>query len=390
MKKTIVQNQKIKFIFSAALVVCSIQGAFGLEIKDYEKKIKSNYNITSVTDKISRDTLEKNLRDFVASGRPSRFIGSEGHQKARSYLEEKLKTFKSTGTRFEKLEFAPDIAYAGEFYAEDFKKEVVAKIPQTDPNYARWKGFTLSVMKALDSLKGKKGYNLIWEKKGATKPDEIIILGANYDTLLNDPKTMKVDTSGAMPGADNNGSGVAILLSMIEILDKLDLPKTVRIVFFDFEELGFLGSRDYVLKLKNDTGSQKIVGFINLVMLGHDSKRDDKEKKLNNMKLYLRSPLEKGAEDDLKLTTLVTDHGKRLYNQIEFKPEANGMNSSSHINFWQAGIPAICLSQNWESDFNPRFHTPNDFVETLNMNTYANAFRYITGSILAWNYDVVK
>ncbi len=394
MKKKQLNPMMKNYIFNLAIFfsVSSFLGnSYAFEISSYDKKIKTNYNITSVADKITRDALEKNLRDFVASGRPSRFVGTPGHEKAMKYIESKLKSFKSNGSSFERIEFTPNIAKAGEFYAEDFKKEVVAKISKTDPNYDRWKGFTLSMMKTLDSVKDVKGYNLVWEKKGTTKPDEVIILGANYDTLLNDPKTLLVDSKSSMPGADNNGTGVAALLSMIEILDKLDLPKTVRIVFFDFEELGFLGSKDYVEKLKANMGNQKIVGFVNLVMLGNDSKRDDKEKKLNNMKVYLRSPAEKGSEEDLKLVTLMTNNGKRLYNNlIEFKPEANGMNSSSHISFWEAGIPAICFSQNWESDFNPRFHTPNDFVETLNMNTYINAFRYITGAMLAWNYDIVK
>lgn len=394
MKKKLLHPMMKNYIFNFALffsLSALFNNSIAFEISGYEKKIKTNYNITSIADKITRESLEKNLREFVASGRPSRFVGTTGHEKAMKFIENKLKSFKSNGSSFEKIEFTPNIAKAGDFYAEDFKKEVVAKIPKTDPNYDRWKGFTLSMMKTLDSVKNVKGYNLVWEKKGISKPDEVIILGANYDTLLNDPKTLLVDSKGAMPGADNNGTGVAALLSMIEILDKLDLPKTVRIVFFDFEELGFLGSRDYVEKLKANMGNQKIVGYVNLVMLGNDSKRDDKEKKLGNMKVYLRNPSEKGSDEDLKLVTLMTDAGKRLYNNlIEFSPSANGMNSSSHISFWEAGIPAICFSQNWESDFNPRFHTPNDFVETLNMNTYINGFRYITGAVLAWNYDIVK
>ena len=386
------KNLKMKnYIFNLFLISAfSTTSAYAFEIKDYEKKIKNNYNITSAVEKISRDALEKNLRDFLANSRPSRFVGTPGHLKALGYLEDKLKSFHSKGVSFEKMEFSPDIARAGEFYAEDFKKEVVAKISPSDPNYDHWKGFTLSMMKTLDSVKGVKGVNLVWEKKGIKYPDEVIILGANYDTLLNDPKTMKVDSVSSMPGADNNGTGVVALLSMIEILDKLDLPKTVRIVFFDFEELGFSGSHEYVEKLKSNLGTQKITGYINLVMLGNDSKREDKEKKLNNMKLYLRAPNEKGSDLDLKLANLITTNGKRLYSSIEFKPEANSMNSSSHISFWESGIPAVCMSQNWESDFNPRFHTPNDFIETLNMNTYSSAFRYITGSVLAWNYDVVK
>lgn len=385
MKKMIGLMMK-KCIFSISLLFISTNITSAFEIRDYEKKIKTNYNITNAVEKLSRDAIEKNLRDFVSSGRPSRFVGSSGHKKTQVYLEEKLKTFKSNGTSFIDQEFTPDVARAGKFYADDFKNEVVAKISPTDPNYDHWKGFTLSMMKTLDSVKGIKGHNYIWEKKGTIKPDEVIVLGANYDTLLNDPKTMIVNSKGVMPGADNNGTGVAALLSMIEILDKLDLPKTVRIVFFDFEELGFMGSRSFIEKM----GDQKITGYINLVMLGHDSKREDKEKKLNNMKLYLRAPSDKGSSDDLKLANIINDNGKRLYSTVEFKAEANGMNSSSQISFWDAGHPAICLTQNWESDFNPRFHTPNDFVETLNMNTYTAAFRYITGAVLAWNYDIVK
>lgn len=372
----------------ASVIMLASTSGQAWDITGYEKKIKTTYSITSVTEKISRDALEKNLRDFVASGRPSRFIGTPGHQKARDYIETKLKDLKSPGATFERIEFTPDIAKAGEFYAEDFKNEVAAKVSKTDPLYDHWKGFTLSMMKTLDSVKGVKGYNLVWEKKGTTKPEEVIIIGANYDTLLNDPKTMVVDTKGNMPGADNNGTGVAALLSMAEIFNKLDLPKTVRLVFFDFEELGFLGSRDYTAGLKSK--NEKIAGYVNLVMLGHDSKRDDKEKKNGNMKIYLRAPTDKGAEEDLKLVNTLASMGKKMYGTVDFKPEANSMNSSSHINFWQAGYPAVCFSQNWESDFNPRFHTPNDFVETLNINTYTNAFRFITGSLIAWNYDIVK
>ncbi len=389
MKKILNPKLLKKLIFSLFYVFnLSNLGAF--EIKNYEKNIKTSFSIKNVTEKISRDYLEKNLRDFVASGRPSRFVGSVGHKMTIDFLENTLKKFNSPGSVFTKQEFVPDIERAGKFYSDDFQKEIVAKIPRTDPNYDHWKAFTLSMLKTLDSVKDIKGVNFIWEKKGSKKPDEVIILGANYDTLLNDPKSLIVDSKNSMPGADNNGTGVAALISMVELLDKLDLPRTVRIVFFDFEELGFLGSHAYVDKMLSSMSNDKVVGYVNLVMLGNDSKRDDKEKKFSNMKVYLRNPTEKNSSDDLKLLKLITESGNRLYGTIEFKPEANSMNSSSHISFWEAGLPAICFSQNWESDFNPRFHTSNDFVETLNMNTYIQAFRYITGSILAWNYDVAK
>ncbi len=373
------------------LLLLSISSAHSLEISTYEKKIKTNYNVTSITEKITKNAIEKNLRDFLAVSRPSRFVGSLGHQKALEYLEVKLKSFNSPGTSFEKSEFSPDIVKAEEFYKETSHTESIAQIRLSSPSDDRRKDFTTSMLKTLDSVKRLKGYNLIWEKKGAIRPDEVMILGAHYDTLLTDPKTSVIDTQKTMPGADNNASGVIALLSMIEILNKLDLPKTIRIVFFDFDQLGFLGSKAYAEKLKTEKQEKEvIVGFINLVMLGNDSKREDKEKKLNNMKVVLRPSGTKGGEEDLKLMTLMTENGKRLYRGIEFTPQLSGMHSCSHFKFWEQGIPAICFGPNWESDFNPRFNTPNDFVETLNMTTYVNAFRYITGALLAWNYDIVK
>jgi hypothetical protein len=94
-------------IFNSAIILSSLMACsvYSFEIRDYEKKIKTNYNITTVTEKISRNALESNLRDFIASGRPSRFVGSEGHEKARAFLEGKIKANTSKGSSFEKIEF---------------------------------------------------------------------------------------------------------------------------------------------------------------------------------------------------------------------------------------------------------------------------------------------
>jgi hypothetical protein len=69
---------------------------------------------------------------------------------------------------------------------------------------------------------------------------------------------------------------------------------------------------------------------------------------------------------------------------------ANAMNSSSHQVFWDRGFDAVVMTQNWESDFNPRWHTPNDFVETLNLSTWTSAFKFITGSVLSLSFGVEK
>lgn len=342
------QNQiiSINCAFKIALIfVLPVSNAFSFEIKDYEQKIKNNYGVRSVIEKLPGRELEATLREFIASGRPNRLVGSPGHQKTQEFLELKLKSLNSAGTTFSKSEFTG----------------VVDK-----------KSYT--------------GVNFIWEKKGVVSPDDVIILTANYDTLLRDPKTGKAIMKGEMPGADNNASGVAIMLSMMELLNKLNIPKTVKMVFLDFGEFDSLGAKNYAtspefLAEKN----KKLAGVISLNMLGHDSRTGDKDKKMNNMNLY--------SQPSDAFAVMLMKSGKENYNTVTFTPTQATLESKLPADssfFKEAGVPAVTFSQNREGDLNPRYMTSNDFAETLNINTYTNVFRYITSGVLAWNYDVVK
>lgn len=325
------------FLISFLTLGLHWQTAEAIVIQKFERNVKTGYAVRTLVEKLPRAKVEENLREFVKISRPSRLLGSEGHNKARAFLESKLKLFSINGGSYSKEEFS-----------------------------------------SLDNI---NGMNFIWEKKGILSPDEVIILGANYDTFFSAGKS-----SVEMPGADNNASGVAILLSMIELLAELELPKSIKIVFLDAEEPGALGSQDFVKKLMTNIGNQKIVGFINLTMLAHDTKVSDLEKRLNNFKLYMRT-------NDQALASLVTSAGKRLYGNMEFKETVLSTEKkfpATIESFWSLGLPAITLSQNREGDLNPRHNTSNDFVETLNFNVFNNTYRYVTAAVLSWNYGIVK
>lgn len=348
-KKQKSQNQIIStnFAFKLAIVFCiPLSSVLGFEYQAYEQKIKNNYNVRSVVEKLPKSDLEKNLRDLVASGRPNRLAGSPGHKKTQEFLEEKLKSMTSAGVTTSKSEFTG----------------VVDKHNVT-------------------------GVNFIWEKKGITSPDEVIILTAHYDTLIKDPKTNKVIFKGEMPGADNNATGVSIMLSMMEILNKLNLPKTVKLVFLDMGEFDSLGAKSFSTSKEflAEKASRKISGVINLTMLGHDSRTGDTDKKMNNMNLY-------APAGDAFAAGLIKS-GKENYSTVTFTQTTETENSKLPKDssfFREAGVSAVTFSQNREGDLNPRYMTSNDFVETLNINTYSNVFRYITSGVIAWNYDVVK
>jgi len=93
--------------------------------------------------------------------------------------------------------------------------------------------------------------NIVAVKQG--KSDQQIIVGAHYDS---------VDDDGSQ-GADDNASGVAVLLETAERVFDKQTPYTIVFVAFGAEEEGLWGSAHYVDQLKRSE-QKKIIGMINL------------------------------------------------------------------------------------------------------------------------------
>jgi Zn-dependent M28 family amino/carboxypeptidase len=109
------------------------------------------------------------------------------------------------------------------------------------------------------------------------------------------------------------------------------------------------------------------------------------------MKIYIRKKGVVGSEGDFFLAERLQKVGAKMTSYVKFEIVANSFNSSDHINFWNNGIKAITYTQDWENDFNKkRYHTPNDFVETLNFKSLYNNFLHISGSVLAWSFDIFR
>ncbi|HEY7304679.1 MAG TPA: M20/M25/M40 family metallo-hydrolase [Bryobacteraceae bacterium] len=80
------------------------------------------------------------------------------------------------------------------------------------------------------------GLDLIGEIPGQKKPDEIVMIGAHFDSWHTGT------------GATDNGAGSAVMIEVMRILKALDLKmdRTVRIGLWSGEEQGLLGSKAYV------------------------------------------------------------------------------------------------------------------------------------------------
>jgi hypothetical protein len=340
---------------------------------------------------VKRREVEQSLRSFIRQTHPSRMVGSSGHNKAIPHLKEQIIKRGANSSLARKISmevqtFTPDVKWASGIYLDDFEQKIKPNYSSNHPEYQKWNRFTRQRVELLEKLAKLRGANLVWEKQGADSSNKVIILGAHYDSLVSDPNTLETLPGAQMPGADDNASGVTVLLALIKVLAPLKVKHTVRVIFFDFQELGFLGSKAYVTLNQKQLKKESIYGMINLEMLGHDTVVEDTSKQSGNMRTYIRKT---GSGDGFKrdrvLANTILDAGARLGSRVNFDLIPNGFDSSDHLPFWQAGIPAMMMTQNWEEDFNHRgFNSSNDFSETINFVTLHHSAQFIAAGVLSW------
>lgn len=98
---------------------------------------------------------------------------------------------------------------------------------------------------------------------------ELVVLGAHYDHIGIQPP---IKGDSIANGANDNASGVSILLELARNLAQKDLKRTVVVCFFTAEELGLLGSQHLANRLKEQDA--KVVLMLNFEMLGVPMQRE--------------------------------------------------------------------------------------------------------------------
>ena len=91
--------------------------------------------------------------------------------------------------------------------------------------------------------------NVVAVKKGTSAQE--IIVGAHYDS------------TDAGPGADDNASGVAVMLEVAKLVSEQTTPYTIRFIAFGAEESGLLGSYAYLNQMSQEE-FENIIAMIDL------------------------------------------------------------------------------------------------------------------------------
>lgn len=182
---------------------------------------------------------------------------------------------------------------------------------------------------------------------GLTEPQNKYIICAHYDSQIN------VGLKSPSPGADDNASGVAVVLEAARIFKKY-LPKyTIVFAFFDEEEIDLIGSKYYI---SQEGGN--ILGVINMDMVAYDSNNDYK------VDVHLRN-----VANSSMLSNAVIEVNN-LYS-IGSNPYVRnpGTADADQYAFWDKGYSAVALIED-ELDFSTEYHKSTDRFNMFNANYF--------------------
>ncbi len=216
--------------------------------------------------------------------------------------------------------------------------------------------------------------NIIVEIPGNTRPDEVLLVCAHYDAVAGSP------------GADDNASGVA---GLMEVARRLSSPafaaqtdRTVRFALFNVEEQGLDGSFEHARIAELRSSEQRIVGVINLEMIGYFSDEPNSQRSPipripgvfepptvgDSIVIIANQASSSFARELVMLMESGAPHLKTF--TVDFVP-GNGeampdTRRSDHAPFWIIGVPAVMVTDT--SNFrNPHYHKASDTIETLDL-----------------------
>ena len=181
--------------------------------------------------------------------------------------------------------------------------------------------------------------------------EEIIVIGAHYDHLGfggAHSGSRRPDTLVIHNGADDNASGVAAILEIIEKLkaEQTKLKRSILFLSFGAEEMGLLGSKYFVNNPLVDL--EKIKLMFNLDMVG----RLDSTTKAITVG---------GTGTAVGLSDLVQQFSEG--EDLNVKLSSEGYGPSDHTSFYVKNIPVLFFFTGVHEDY----HTPEDDVEKINL-----------------------
>ena len=259
------------------------------------------------------ERMKKDVLVLADDAMQGRVPGSSGHEKSAEYIAEQ---FEAAG-----LEPAGD----GGSYFQPFT--------MTNEN-----GEQVTVRNVIGVIPGTD----------AERQEESVVLSAHYDHLgLGWPDAKAGNKGEIHNGADDNASGVAVMLEMARTLGKsMEPARSVVFAAFTGEEAGLLGARHYVSSMTRYPAS-KVMGNLNIDTVG----------RLGEGKLLV---LGSTSAREWKFIFM----GASFVTGVQTEMPTQDIDSSDQIAFIEAGVPGV----QFFAGASPDYHKPTDTADKIDFN----------------------
>lgn len=220
---------------------------------------------------------------------------------------------------------------------------------------------------------GMECANIIVTRKGKTTPNEIIIVGAHYDSVIG------------CPGANDNGTGVVALLELAYLFSQKTCSQTLRFVAFVNEEPPYfqtemMGSLVYAKSCKKKNESIRVM--ISLETIGYYSSKAGSQKYPFPLSFFYPSTANFVAfVSDTFSIKLLGSLAKSFRKQTSFPLETAavpswlpGVGWSDHWSFWKCGYPAMMVTDTALFRY-PHYHQSDDTPDKVNYQALAQVVR---------------
>lgn len=205
--------------------------------------------------------------------------------------------------------------------------------------------------------------------EGTTRADEILVLGAHYDTV------------GGCPGANDNATGVAAVLELARRFAGRPQPRTIRFAAFVNEEPPFfqtsqMGSFVYAQAARER--GDRIVAMLSLETMGYYSEeKGSQQYPAPIAALYPDSGNFIGFVANLRSARLMLKARRAFQRRSRFPVESAampggmpGVGWSDHWSFWEAGYPALMVTDTAPFRY-PWYHTADDTPDKIHYDKLA-------------------
>lgn len=298
-------------MITSTLAGCSFALLAATQDPDAAAPVPIQARIASLAQRVDPVELERTVRDLVKFGTrhvlsstddPARGTGA-----ARDYLESRFREIAQESGAGDRLSITRHSA------------EVAARrLRRTD----------LPVVNILATL------------RGTTDPDRYYVVGGHYDSR----NSAGADGEGDAPGANDDGSGTAVVIELCRVLADQEFAGTIVFACYDGEEQGLLGSAAHAETLEAAENIH-VDGMITNDIVGNTLGMDGVRRR-DYLRCFSYAPRgnDSGGRSLARVATLADDTVQGLTVRLVFRGDRFGR-GGDHRPFAQRGVPAVRFTE---------------------------------------------